>query len=87
MTQWSDYEVHFSEVEPAPIERADGWANMEIRWLVSKQNMGVTEACFWRAVLAPGGAHEKHLHPNAAEVLYVIRGRGASRRRESRRGS
>jgi quercetin dioxygenase-like cupin family protein len=72
------YQAHVDEVDPAPVRREEGWRNMDIRWIVSSENAGAREICFWRTVFPPGAAHERHLHPNAAEVLYVIRGRGAA---------
>jgi quercetin dioxygenase-like cupin family protein len=74
----SHFQVHVSEVEPAPVEREDGWREMDIRFLIRDDNAGSNEICFWRTVFPPGGAHERHSHPNAAEVFYVLRGRGAA---------
>jgi quercetin dioxygenase-like cupin family protein len=72
------FQVNVSEVEPAPVERADGWRNMDIRFMVRGDNAGSSGICWWRTIFPPGAAHERHFHPNAAEVLYVIRGRGAA---------
>jgi quercetin dioxygenase-like cupin family protein len=72
------FQQHVSDVESAPVKLEDGWRDMDIRWIVSETNAGSKEVCFWRTIFPPGAAHERHLHPNAAEVLYVIRGRGAA---------
>jgi quercetin dioxygenase-like cupin family protein len=72
------FQLHVDEMEPAPVRREEGWRNMDIRFLVREDNAGAGEVCFWRTVFPPGAAHERHYHPNAAEVLYVLRGRGAA---------
>jgi quercetin dioxygenase-like cupin family protein len=72
------FQLHVSEMEPAGVKLEDGWREMDIRFLVNKDNAGAHEVCFWRTVFPPGAAHERHYHPNAAEVLYVVRGRGGA---------
>lgn len=72
------FQLHYNEMEPAPVKGEDGWRNMDIRFLVNKDNAGATDVCFWRTIFPPGAAHERHYHPHAAEVLYVIHGRGAA---------
>lgn len=72
------FQLHVSEMEPAPVKTDEGWRDMDIRFLVREDNAGSTEVCWWRTVFSPGSAHERHYHPNAAEVLYVIRGRGGA---------
>lgn len=63
---------------PADVKREEGWRNMDIRFLVSDSSGGSKSVCWWRTVFKPGAAHERHYHPNAEEVLYVLRGRGAA---------
>ncbi len=72
------FQIHVDAMKPAPVLKKDGWLNMDIRFLINKNNAGATESCFWRTVFPPGGAHERHIHPAAAEILYVVRGRGAA---------
>ena len=78
------FQVHVSDVEPAPVRAADGWQSVDIRWVVGNEKAGSragSEAlCFWRTVLPPGvgAAHERHYHPYAAEAYYILRGRGAA---------
>ena len=57
-----------------------GWVNLDVKWLVDENRLGSKYACFGRTVFAPGGEarHQMHTHPNAEEILYVIRGRLAS---------
>jgi quercetin dioxygenase-like cupin family protein len=72
------FQLHVSEMEPAPVPSEEGWRNMDIRFLVNRGNAGSDSICWWRTVFPPGAAHERHFHPNAEEVLYVLRGRGAA---------
>jgi quercetin dioxygenase-like cupin family protein len=72
------FQIHVSEMEPAPVKQEDGWRKMDIRFIVSDASGGAKNICFWRTIFPPGAAHERHYHPNAEEVLYVLRGRGAA---------
>src|SRR5947209_5353159 len=72
------FQRHVSEVPPAGVRADAGWQGVDIRWLVSSETAGSKELCFWRTVFPPGAAHTRHIHPNAAEALFVIRGRGAA---------
>jgi quercetin dioxygenase-like cupin family protein len=78
MEETRHFQLHVSEVEPASVKEDEGWRNMDIRFLVTSENAGSTDVCWWRTVFPPGAAHERHYHPNAEEVLYVLRGRGAA---------
>jgi quercetin dioxygenase-like cupin family protein len=78
MADASHFQLHVTDVEPAPVEPKDGWRDMDIRFLVRDDNANSGEICFWRTLFPPGAAHERHYHPNAAEVLYVLRGRGGA---------
>jgi len=55
----------------------DGWVGLDVKWLVDENRLGSKYACFGRTVFAPGGQakHKMHVHPNAEEFLYVLRGR------------
>jgi quercetin dioxygenase-like cupin family protein len=72
------FQLNVTEIDPAPVMRDDGWRDMDIRFLVGRETANAGEVCFWRTVFPPGAAHERHYHPHAAEVLYVLRGRGAA---------
>lgn len=63
-----------SDVELTP---EHGWVNLDVKWLVDQHRLGSKYACFGRVVFAAGGEakHAMHVHPNAEEILYVIRGR------------
>lgn len=68
-----------SSLSEAPSDATvrEGWENLDIKWLVTEDILGSKYACFGRVVYAPGGRalHRTHIHPNAEEFLYVIRGR------------
>ena len=74
----SHYVVNVNEVEPAPVKTEDGWNRMDIRFVVEESRSGSKEVCFWRTVFKPGSRHFKHRYTRSDEVIYVIRGRGAS---------
>lgn len=53
-----------------------GWIKMDLKWLVTEHNLGSRYLTFGRTVFAPGGSaqHALHRHPNAEEVMLVLRG-------------
>lgn len=71
------YQVHVDEVPPAPVARGDGWADVDIRFLLGAGTTGTHDATLWRARFAPGAAHARHTH-DAAELFYVVSGSGAA---------
>ncbi|MBO0882451.1 MAG: cupin domain-containing protein, partial [Mycobacterium sp.] len=46
-----------------------------IKWLVAPEETG-SELTFGEVVLYPGKGHDRHNHPTAEEVLYVLSGQG-----------
>jgi len=81
-TNSSHFQIHVDDVAPAPVLVEDGWNHVDIRWVVGNDKAG-SEAgsdhiCFWRTVFPPGAAHARHIHPNAYEAFFIIRGRGAA---------
>ena len=52
----------------------DGWVNMDVRWLVTDKTFGARHHVFGRTIFMPGGGHLAHKHPNAEEILYILRG-------------
>jgi quercetin dioxygenase-like cupin family protein len=72
------FQIHIDDMGPADVRADEGWRQMDIRFLVSNESGGARNVCWWRTVFPPGAAHERHYHPNAEEVLYVLRGRGAA---------
>jgi quercetin dioxygenase-like cupin family protein len=77
-TSGRHFQIHVDEMAPADVTVEEGWRKMDIRFIVSNVSGGSRSVCFWRTVFPPGAAHERHYHPNAEEVLYVLRGRGAA---------
>jgi oxalate decarboxylase/phosphoglucose isomerase-like protein (cupin superfamily) len=47
-----------------------------IKWFVTPENVEGASSTFGEVVINPQGGHDRHEHPNADEVLYVIEGRG-----------
>jgi quercetin dioxygenase-like cupin family protein len=72
------FQIHVDDMAPADVKADDGWRKMDIRFLIGDRSGGAEECCFWRTIFPPGAAHERHFHPNAEEILYVLRGRGAA---------
>jgi quercetin dioxygenase-like cupin family protein len=64
------------ELESAPVRRADGWKDINIRFITGELS-GARTSCLFRATFEPGAAHERHHHPNADEFFYLIGGRAA----------
>jgi quercetin dioxygenase-like cupin family protein len=77
-SQSQHFQINVEEMRPADVRAEEGWRKMDIRFLVSDSSGGARHVCWWRTVFPPGAAHERHYHPNAEEVLYVLRGRGAA---------
>ncbi|MDQ1285419.1 MAG: hypothetical protein QG552_2182 [Thermodesulfobacteriota bacterium] len=72
------YRVSINEVEIAPHARGEsGFANMDIRFLISDKTAGAKKLSLFRTVFPPGfSAHEKHYHADIEEVMFGIRGHG-----------
>ena len=51
---------------------------MDVRWLVTKENVGAVKTVFGVTYFSPGSRHEIHRHPNAEEVEYLISGSGVA---------
>jgi len=85
------FTVHVEEVQPAPVRVEQGWRDVDIRFLITRDAAGTGSVCLFRAVFPPGAAHQAHRHPNADEFFYVLRGRallGAEdERHEARAGT
>jgi quercetin dioxygenase-like cupin family protein len=46
-----------------------------LRWLSQGESSDLTGLAFGEASFPVGGGHGPHRHPNAEEILYVLRGR------------
>lgn len=47
-----------------------------IKWLVSPSNTPGAHLTFGEVMLLPGKGHDRHNHPDAEEVLYILSGEG-----------
>lgn len=71
------YRFDIRDFAPAGVAEEDGWHQMDIRFMVTRETAGSARAAWWRTYFAPGGQHRKHIHTECDEILYGIRGRGA----------
>jgi quercetin dioxygenase-like cupin family protein len=72
------YLAQVDEIPPAPVPQEKGWRDMDIRFIATRELSGSGAVCLFRTVFPPGAAHEKHVHPNADEFIYVISGRAGA---------
>ena len=72
------FRVSVHDVRPASSAKNDiGFANMDIRFLISDKTVGATKLSLFRTVFPPGfSAHQKHIHVDTEEVVFGIQGRG-----------
>lgn len=71
------YMVQIAEVEPRGVTAEQGWVGMDIRFPLPPELARGGGVALFRAVFPPGAQHRAHVHPNADEFFYVIRGRAA----------
>ncbi len=67
---------HIDELEPVVTGRESGLQDLDLR-VVPGTLTGCDGVCLFRSVFKPNGSNTRHIHPNADEFLYVIRGRAA----------
>jgi oxalate decarboxylase/phosphoglucose isomerase-like protein (cupin superfamily) len=53
-----------------------GWHDMDVKWLITTENMGSHKTVVGRTYFPPGSKHDLHRHPNAEEWEYVLSGQG-----------
>jgi oxalate decarboxylase/phosphoglucose isomerase-like protein (cupin superfamily) len=72
------FRISIDDVDVASSAKSDvGFANMDIRFLISDKTAGSKELSLFRTVFPPGfSAHQKHYHAGIEEVMFGIRGRG-----------
>lgn len=68
--------VHMDEVQPFQPSSDSGLSGLELRF-ISGSMSGCDGLCLFRTIFEPGGGNPRHIHPNADEFLYVIKGRAA----------
>jgi quercetin dioxygenase-like cupin family protein len=76
MGKKSKYNIHENDVEPARVKSEDGWRQLNIKFLLSRETVGCGSAVLFKSVFKAGSAHEKHIHHKADELVYVIKGKG-----------
>ena len=57
----------------------DGWVDMDVRWLFTRETVGAEHSVFGITVFPPGSKHDIHRHPHAEEFEYVVSGHGIAR--------
>jgi quercetin dioxygenase-like cupin family protein len=63
----------------AQLRADDGWVDMDVRWLLTRDTVGAEHSVFGITVFPPGAKHDIHRHPNAEEFEYLVSGRGLAR--------
>jgi oxalate decarboxylase/phosphoglucose isomerase-like protein (cupin superfamily) len=73
------YRISADDVKTAPSAKSDiGFANMDIRFLITDKVSGAEKLSLFRTIFPPGfSAHQKHYHVDIEEVIFGIRGHGA----------
>jgi quercetin dioxygenase-like cupin family protein len=57
----------------------DGWVDMNVKFLITKDSVGASETVFGITIFPPGAKHDIHRHPNAEETEYIVEGHGIAR--------
>ena len=57
----------------------DGWVDMDVRWLFTRETVGAEHSVFGITVFPPGSKHDIHRHPHAEEFEYLVSGHGIAR--------
>jgi mannose-6-phosphate isomerase-like protein (cupin superfamily) len=62
------YRVRWQDVQPdESLREAEGFNDMDVRWLVTGPLVGSKKSVVGRSVFPPGAKHDLHLHPHAEE--------------------
>jgi oxalate decarboxylase/phosphoglucose isomerase-like protein (cupin superfamily) len=61
------------------LDEGDGWHELKVRWLVTRELAGSETTVVGLSVFPPGAKHDLHRHPNAEEWEYVLSGSGIKR--------
>ena len=57
----------------------DGWVNMNVKFLITRESVKAEQTVFGITVFPPGAKHDIHRHPHAEETEYIVEGRGIAR--------
>lgn len=72
--------VHVDTVAPeSTLTAADGWVNMNVKFLITRDTVGASKTVFGVTIFPPGAKHDIHHHPHAEETEYLIEGHGVAR--------
>src|SRR5262249_60708933 len=63
----------------AALRPEDGWVDMDVRWLLTRDSVGAEHSVFGITIFPPGSKHDIHRHPNAEEFEYLVSGHGIAR--------
>lgn len=61
------------------LKAEDGWVDMNVKFLITKDSVGASETVFGITIFPPGAKHDIHRHPNAEETEYIVEGHGIAR--------
>ena len=61
------------------LKAEDGWVDMNVKFLITKDSVGATETVFGITIFPPGAKHDIHRHPSAEETEYIVEGHGIAR--------
>jgi mannose-6-phosphate isomerase-like protein (cupin superfamily) len=74
--------LNIGDVQPdSRLSPDDGWVKMDVQWLATRENCGsefctVGRTIFRPAVRGSSSMHDMHSHPNAEEIIVVLKGIG-----------
>jgi quercetin dioxygenase-like cupin family protein len=72
--------VHVESFAPdGSLKAADGWVDMNVKFLITRDSVGATQTVFGITIFPPGAKHDIHRHPNAEETEYIVEGHGVAR--------
>ncbi len=65
----------------AALRAEDGWVDMDVRWLLTRETVGAEHSVFGITVFPPGSKHDIHRHPERGGVRVPrVGSRGRARR-------
>jgi quercetin dioxygenase-like cupin family protein len=68
--------VSLDIVDDPSLDRERGFISMGVRWLATGETVGSRTVTLGTSTFEPGGQHDLHRHPHAAEFLLIVSGRG-----------
>lgn len=71
--------IRVDDVAPAEHDPADGWLDMSVQWVVTRETVGAEQSVFGITTFPPDGRHDIHAHAHAEEMEYLISGEGLAR--------